>query len=598
MGKADWAEERAPTRCLPASSTPARPHRPLGPPLRVHRFLRRPSDYMPAFEEALKEIVDHMSAKPKVKTEYFIGVEGSFGANQVSPRGLLCHLLNALVCVEGLVTRCESVHPKVVQTVHFCDATKAFTTRDYRDLTAISGVPAGSTAYPTKDDEGNLLTTEFGLCTYRDHQVVTVQEMPERAPPGQMPRSVQVLLENELVDKCRPGDRVRIVGVYRALPSKQGHASGVRTMVLGNRVTLVSKESTLPRFTSGDLVNIKKLAKSANLLEEMTRSLAPSVYGHQDIKQALLLLLLGGVEKNLSNGTHLRGDVNILMVGDPSTAKSQILRFALNLAPLAVSTTGRGSSGVGLTAAVTHDPDTGERRLEAGALVKADRGICCIDEFDKMLDADRVAIHEVMEQQTVTISKVRGGLHGGRRRVAPEARAVGRAVPARVAPCKAGLGLPWLTPPRRRARPPNPALARAPRPASTPPSTRGRLCSRRPTRSTASTTWTSPPWTTWACQTPCSPDLTSSSSSSTPRAPAATGPSQVTSCRCIAWPPPVPCPPPPRPLAAAMCSVTWTTTTPRTRRRRTRPCTSSLSVARSATETPRAEAGLDAVAER
>ncbi|PVU90392.1 hypothetical protein BB559_004670 [Furculomyces boomerangus] len=417
-------------------------------------LLRQPSEYIPAFEAAATEIAKEFiipGVNDGARTNTAIGADGfyipmgfvgSFGLQHVSPRGLGAHLLGKLVCVEGIVTRISLVRPKVVRSVHYSEKKETFYSKQYFDQTSstngfTSGMLDGSSAtrsatgYPKEDDEGNPLTTEYGLSYYKNYQTINVQEMPERAPPGQLPRGVDIILEGDLVDKVKPGDRVLIVGIYRALAGKSAAStSGVfRSLIIANSIrgfgasSLVwnsssgslknnksgnNDTSAIP-MSDGDIRNIRKFAQRKNIVDLLSNSIAPSICGHPEIKKALLLLLLGGCERNLDNGSHIRGDINMLMVGDPSTAKSQILRYVLRIAPLAIATTGRGSSGVGLTAAVTTDKDTGERRLEAGAMVLADRGVVCIDEFDKMTDGDRVAIHEAMEQQTVTIAKA--GIH-------------------------------------------------------------------------------------------------------------------------------------------------------------------------------------------
>ena len=247
------------------------------------------------------------------------------------------------------------------------------------------------------------------MSDYKDYQTISLQEMPETAPLGQLPRSVELVLDRDWVDRIKPGDRVAVTGVYRALAAPN-RTHSFPTAILVSHVQLLGRSAASSlQFSPEDIGRFRELSQRPTILQLVGQSIAPSIHGHARIKQAIALQLLAGREKNLENGTHLRGDINILLVGDPSTAKSQLLRAALQLAPLAVTTTGKGSSGVGLTAAVTSDPDTKERRLEAGAMVLADRGLVCVDEFDKLSEADRVALHEAMEQQTVTIAKA--GIH-------------------------------------------------------------------------------------------------------------------------------------------------------------------------------------------
>jgi DNA replication licensing factor MCM3 len=274
-------------------------------------LLQQPFDFALAFDRALHEVVRSLpTSTPKQSAEdtmYYCAFSGSFGQYACNPRTLSSAHLNHMVSLEGIVTRCSLVRPKVIKSVHYNEKKKVFHFREYKDQTMTANGASTSSVYPQEDDEGNPLITEYGYCTYRDHQTISIQEMPERAPAGQLPRGVDVILDDDLVDKVKPGDRVQLVGIYRSLGNRNvGHNSALfKTIVLANNVVMLSSKSgggiATATITDTDIRNINKVAKKKNLFDLLSQSLAPSIYGHEHIKKAILLMLLGGQEKNLEN---------------------------------------------------------------------------------------------------------------------------------------------------------------------------------------------------------------------------------------------------------------------------------------------------------
>lgn len=243
-----------------------------------------------------------------------------------------------------------------------------------------------------------------------DQQVLKLQEQPDMVPVGEMPRHILVQVDRYLTNQVVPGTRVTLVGVYLIYQAKQrqgANSVAIRNpylKVLGIQ-TEVDTAALGLSFTEEEEEEFIRLSRTPNLYEVFLRSIAPSIYGNNDIKKAITCLLMGGSKKILPDGMRLRGDINVLLLGDPGTAKSQLLKFVEKISPISVYTSGKGSSAAGLTALVQRDSQTRDFYLEGGAMVLADGGVVCIDEFDKMRDEDRVAIHEAMEQQTISIAK-------------------------------------------------------------------------------------------------------------------------------------------------------------------------------------------------
>ncbi|HEV8360768.1 MAG TPA: minichromosome maintenance protein MCM [Candidatus Thermoplasmatota archaeon] len=365
-------------------------------------LLERPTAVLLAAEKAVQAVDLPLQEPPRLHVRIQHLPEHAV----IKIRELRAIHLGRLIAVEGLVKRASSVGPRVEDAKFRCLRCDAVI-QEPQDEHLVLKDPLQC----YEDQGGCGHSSGFKLLTEKsrfvDSQHLEVQESPEALRGGEQPQRLALFAEDDLCGAVAPGDRIVAVGVLRATPKKQGNAKSTLFQLHLQVVSIELRQQAYEevKITPEEEVDIVKLAKDPGVFSQLTSSMAPTIFGMETEKEALVLQLFGGVEKRMPDKTRIRGDIHVLMVGDPGVAKSQLLRYAARIHPRGIYTSGKSSSAAGLTAAAVRDEVEGRWTLEAGAMVLADRGLACIDEMDKMTEEDRSAMHEALEQGTVSIAK-------------------------------------------------------------------------------------------------------------------------------------------------------------------------------------------------